>query len=269
MEIIVLIAIGLAAGMIAGLLGIGGGLIFTPVLFLLFLDAGVEQPVQWSVASGLLCTLVTAVSSTFRQIIQSNVYWKEGIGLGITGSLGITLGKQILTSSFYDREAFVIFFSAVLFYVAFMMFQRGRDRQKESEREFSPLGIKELLITGGFGGMIAALAGVGGGGVMVPVMNLYFKQPFLKTVSVSHLGMTVLVSTGVLQLALAENQSAGITDLTLGYVDAGAALPLVGGGLVGAYAGAWLTHKINRRYLQWGFTLLAIVMAARLIWSIL
>lgn len=268
MEFFVLLIIGLIAGLIAGLMGVGGGIIFTPVLFFLFEGAGVEQSVQWSVASGLFCTLIAAGSSTVRQYLQNNIFWAEGIKLGVLGALGITLGKLVLTSPYYSREEFVLFFSLILFYAAYMMFQRGKDASKESERSFSKLRLPQLLVTGGFGGFIASLAGVGGGGIMVPIMNLFYKQPFRKAVSVSQLGMVILILAGVIQLALSEVSSSGLTQFTLGFVDFGAAGPLAIGGLIGGFGGAYLNHKINRKYLQWGFAVLAVVMAGRLLTSV-
>lgn len=269
MELVILLLIGLAAGLIAGLMGVGGGIIFTPVLYFLFESAGVENSVQWSVSSGLFCTFIAASSSTVRQAVQHHLFPKEGIRLGLLGALGITLGKFVLTSPYYSREEFVIFFSLVLFYAAYMMFQRGKDKGKEIDREYHDMGIKEMAVTGGAGGFIASLAGVGGGGIMVPIMNLFYKQPFRKTVSVSQLGMTVMLAIGVTQLAMSANATTGITEYSLGYVDFGAAGPLSVGGLIGGFAGALLNHRIKRKYLQWGFALLCIVMATRLIWSIL
>ncbi|MEQ9309572.1 MAG: sulfite exporter TauE/SafE family protein [Balneolaceae bacterium] len=268
MELIFLLIIGLIAGTLAGLLGIGGGIIFTPVLFFLFEDAGVEQSVQWSVASGLFCTLLAAGSSTVRQYLQKNMFWREGITLGLLGAIGISIGKLVLTSQYYSREEFVIFFSLILFYAAYMMFKKGRDTRNDAEIAFSDLKFPEVLVTGGIGGFVASLAGVGGGGIMVPIMNLIYKQPFRKAVSVSQLGMTILITTGVAQLALSENSTLGITEFTMGYVDFGAALPLAVGGLFGGFGGAFLNQKINRSYLQWGFAILSVIMASRLLWGV-
>lgn len=268
MELFVLLLIGLAGGLVAGLMGVGGGIIFTPVLFFLFEEAGVEEPVLWSVASGLFCTLIAASTSTFRQYLQDNLFIKEGLKLGLLGVVGVFIGKQILTSDYYRREEFAIFFSLMLFYAAFMMFKRGKDPARESDRGFSELRWKELFVTGGVGGFVASLAGVGGGGIMVPLMNLFYKQPFKKAVSVSQLGMTILILSGIVQLTLIEASSTGLTELTAGYVDFGAALPLSIGGLVGSFAGVYLNHKTDRKHLQWGFAVLAFVMASRLLWSV-
>ncbi|MEX0719580.1 MAG: sulfite exporter TauE/SafE family protein [Balneolaceae bacterium] len=267
-ELFLLLLIGLVAGVIAGLLGIGGGIIFTPVLFFIFDGAGVENPVIWTIGSGLFCTFVTAFGSTVRQAVQENMFWSEGIKLGLMGAIGVFMGKLVVTSPYYSRTEFVIFFSLMLLYAGYMMFRRGKDVESEYDRVFKKMRLKQSFVTGGVGGFVAALAGVGGGGVMVPIMNLFFKQPFRKTVSVSQLAMTIMIFTGWFQLALMSNPVAGITDFTLGYVDFGTALPLSIGGLLGGFGGALLNHKIDRRVLQWGFAVLAGIMAGRLIWGI-
>ncbi len=264
-----LLLIGLIAGLVAGLMGVGGGIIFTPVLYFLFDEAGVDNPVLWTIGSGLFCTFIAASGGAIRQYIQNNFFAKEGILLGVLGMTGIYLGKLIVTSEYYQREQFVIFFSFMLLYAAFMLFKRGSDKQDEYEREFNPVGIKAAFVTGGIGGFIAALAGVGGGAIMVPILNLFFKQPFKKTVSVSQLGMVIMVCFGWVQLAWIASTGPGITEYTIGYVDFGASLPLSIGGLTGGFGGAFLNQKIRRELLQWGFAVLAVFMAGRLIWSIL
>src|SRR5690554_768580 len=102
--------------MIAGLMGVGGGIIFTPVLFFLFENAGVQDPVVWTIGSGLFCTFIAAFGSTIRQHLQKNMFWKEGIVLGIMGAIGIYLGKLIVVSKYYSETEFAIFFSLVLLY---------------------------------------------------------------------------------------------------------------------------------------------------------
>lgn len=263
-----LILIGLIAGIVAGLMGVGGGIIFTPVLFFLFDEAGVDDPVLWTIGSGLFCTFIAAIGGTIRQYMQHNFFLKEGILLGLLGTGGVFLGKLVITSQYYDRTQFAIFFSLMLFYAAYMLFKRGSDKSDEFKRDFKELGFKGALTAGGLGGFVAALAGVGGGGIMVPILNLFFKQPFKKTVSVSQLGMVIMVFSGWVQLALLIPEGVGITEISIGYVDFGAALPLSIGGLVGGFGGAYLNQKIRRDFLQWGFGVLAVVMASRLIWSV-
>lgn len=270
---ILLLILGLIAGLIAGLFGVGGGIIFTPVLFFLFEQAGIPNSVPWAVASGLMCTWITSLASVVRQYNQQHLFVKEGLLLGFFGALGISLGKWVLLSPYYSRTEFIIVFSSLLFYSAVLMFMRGRKTEIHTEataEERSPLfNPKQASVTGIIGGGIASLAGVGGGGTMVPIMNLFFKQHFRKAVSISHLGMLMMISVGVLQLMAEQPELNGsgqsLTQWTLGYVDLGAVNSMGWTALIGAYGGAWLNHKVPRHYLQLGFGLLALIMGTRLL----
>lgn len=270
---ILLLILGLIAGLIAGLFGVGGGIIFTPVLFFLFEQAGISNAVPWAVASGLMCTWITSLASVVRQYNQQHLFIKEGLLLGFFGALGISLGKWVLLSPYYSRTEFIIVFSSLLFYSAVLMFMRGRKKETHTEAAaegssplFSP---KQASVTGVIGGGIASLAGVGGGGTMVPIMNLFFKQHFRKAVSISHLGMFMMITVGVLQLMAEQPALNGsgqsLTQWTLGYVDLGAVNSMGWTALIGAYGGAWLNHKVPRHYLQLGFGLLALIMGTRLL----
>ena len=269
----ILLLLGLLAGLIAGLFGVGWGIIFTPVLFFLFEQAGIPNSVTWAVASGLMCTWITSLASVVRQYNQHHLFVKEGLLLGFFGALGISLGKWVLLSPYYSRTEFIVVFSSLLFYSAVLMFIRGRktDTHTDASAEassptFSP---KQATVTGLIGGGIASLAGVGGGGTMVPIMNLFYKQHFRKAVSISHLGMFSMITVGVLQLMAEHPALTGarqsLTQWTLGYVDLGAVNSMGWTALLGAYGGAWLNHKIPRHYLQLGFGLLALAMGTRLL----
>lgn len=267
--ILFLLAVGLAAGIIAGLLGLGGGIIFTPVMFILFSEAGVENPTLWTIGSGLLCSGIAAAGSVVRQKAQNNIFLKESLFVGILGTIGVFIGKLIITAPFYSRTVFVIVFTVLLVFASVMMFLKGRDKRNDEEIEYQPLGFIGSFATGGLGGLIASLAGVGGGAIMVPTMNLIYKQPFRKTVSISSFAIVIITFFGAFQLAIQPGAIQGLTEYTIGYVDYGASLPLIIGGIAGGFLGALLNHKIDRKILQWSFSALALFMAIRLILSII
>lgn len=266
LTIFVLLGLGVFAGILAGLFGLGGGILFTPILFVVFTDAGVENPVVFTIGSSLFCTFVAAVGSSVRQYRQHNFYWTEALKVGLLGAAGVTVGKFVVTSSYYNQEAFVIFFSLLLIYVSHLFFWRGRRNASESVAGTDkPVSMRQSVVAGGLGGFVAALAGIGGGGVMVPVLNLYYKQAFKKAVSISSMAIVFISLSGWMQLALAGTGLPGLTDHYIGFVDFGAALPLAVGGLAGGFLGALMNLKIDRSYLQYAFAVLAVVMAIKLL----
>ncbi len=261
---LILLLLGIVAGVIAGLFGLGGGILFTPILFIVFHDAGIEDPVVLTIGSSLFCTFIASAGSSLRQYRQHNFFWAEGARVGLLGAAGVTFGKWVVTSPYYSQTEFVIFFSLLLLYVSWMFFRRGRSDNADLSVSGRPVMWKESVFSGGLGGFVAALAGIGGGGVMVPILNLYYKQAFKKAVSISSLAIVFISLSGWLQLSLL-GESQTLTDYSLGYVDFGAALPLAAGGLAGGFAGALLNLKIKREYLQYAFAILAIGMAVKLL----
>lgn len=265
LSFLILLLLGVVAGLLAGLFGIGGGILFTPILFLLFNEAGIADPVLWTIGSSLFCTFIASTGSSIRQYRQGNFFWREGATVGLLGAVGVTLGKWVVTSGYYTEKEFVLFFSLLFLYVAFMFFKRGKMQDSEIEIERGMVGLKAAFLTGGAGGFVAALAGIGGGAVMVPILNLYYRQAIQKTVSVSSLAIVFISLSGVLQLALVEVPGNSLSGYAFGVVDIGTALPLAVGGLAGGFAGALINLKIKRRYLQFGFALLAMAMTIKLI----
>ena len=262
---IVLLALGILAGVIAGIFGLGGGILFTPILFVVFTDAGVENPVVLTIGSSLFCTFIASFGSSIRQYRQQNWYWSEGAKVGILGALGVTLGKFVVTSEYYSQQAFAIFFSVLLMYVSFLFFQRGKMKKAKVEISSKIVSLKQSIFSGGLAGFVAALAGIGGGGVIVPALNLYYKQAFKKAVSISSLAIVFISLSGWLQLAFTETEASALTQYYSGFVDFGAALPLAIGGLAGGFLGALINLKIDRQYLQYAFAVLAVGMAVKLL----
>ena len=97
-EILVLIGVGAIAGLIAGLLGVGGGTIIVPALIFLFefSDTNTNQIIQMSVATSMACIVITSISSTYAHHQKNGVMWKlvKSIGMGIP--LGALLGVVLV-----------------------------------------------------------------------------------------------------------------------------------------------------------------------------
>jgi uncharacterized membrane protein YfcA len=92
-HVAIAVAIGLAAGVMAGLFGVGGGILFVPVLTLAL---GLEQ--HHAQATSLLAILPTVAVGAWRQQRYGNVRWKPSLVLGIAGIAGILAGGFLAES---------------------------------------------------------------------------------------------------------------------------------------------------------------------------
>lgn len=265
MLFILLLIIGVVTGMLAGLFGVGGGILFTPVLFYLFGIAGVDDVVAWTIGTSLFCTFTAAVSSSIQQWKQKNSFLIEGLKVGLFGAIGVYFGKLVATSDFYTEQVFAILFSIMLLFVAVLFYNKGKNKLDQTI-ENSEVTAGRSMITGGGGGFVAAIAGVGGGIVIVPVLNLIYKIPLIKAVSVSSLAVVMISFSGWMQFALLSGPTGvAATNYTIGYVDFGSAFPLILGAFAGGFLGVRAGSLISRKALQVSYSALLIFVACAMI----
>lgn len=265
---ILLLILGVIAGIIAGFFGVGGGLLFSPILFFLFTSMEVSSPVSWTVGSSLFCTFVAATSSSIQQRSHRNSYWKEGILIGLFGSLGVYVGKLIVTSRFFTEDVFVSFFVILLLFVSILFYRRSKSNLTLQLKAENP-GLFKQFGAGAFGGLISSMAGVGGGVVLVPILNLWYRLSISKAISISSLAIVLISLSGWLQYSMLAGSPEGVTGFTLGYVDFGTSLPLVVGAFFGGFFGVKLNKKTTANRVQMGFSVLVIAIALSMIWNLL
>lgn len=255
MIILILLIVGILTGILAGMLGIGGGLIFTPVLYWIFIEAGMERPELWAIATSLFCTFMSSLGGSLRHHLRDSIFLREGLVAGAFGIVGTVVGKTISTSPYFTGPSFRILITLLLVYsIGQLVYKTFFSRQLgkpllDSDRAFR---TSELAVIGLAGGFIATLAGIGGGLLMVPIMHLAYKQSYRRTVSISELAIVVISAAGAIQL--------------WEYVDIGRALPLLAGAFVGAFMGVWLHDKTDMRVMKLMHAAL-MVMATWVMWG--
>lgn len=270
MEFIGFTLLGVLAGILAGLLGIGGGTIFTPVLLYVFSHGGLEQPVKWTIATSLFCSFNSALVSSLQQMHKYRLYVREALGLSLFGVSGTWLAQGIIHSGFYNKSAFALVFSLVLVYTAYRFLNNNViSIEKKRLHRHRALEPWDMAIVGVSSGLVSSLAGIGGGMVIVPAMTFIYHQHLRKVIATSSLVVVMVALAGWLQLALMNVREVGITAYTLGYVDFGTATPLVIGSFSGALIGVQLGHYVNKKNLQRLFGFISIALALKLWWDFL
>jgi uncharacterized membrane protein YfcA len=123
--------LGLVAGVLAGLFGVGGGILFVPALAL---GLGLGQ--LHAEATSLLAILPTVVAGAWRQHRYGNVRWRPGIVLGVAGIAGVEAGVWIARSLSDEtlRRLFGVLMIAVAAQVAWNTL-RSSQRPLEAEPE--------------------------------------------------------------------------------------------------------------------------------------
>lgn len=166
--IFICMLLGICAGFLAGLLGIGGGMIIVPALTWLLPLAGIEESLVMPMALGtsLSVIILTSLSSTRIHLKKGNIPWSI-VRLIVPGlMLGAALGGGI--SQYIPALILrILFVFMALFTAAKMWFLN-------SERCGRTLpGTPGLLLLGMLIGLLASLTGLGGGVIMVPMLLMF------------------------------------------------------------------------------------------------
>jgi len=269
LQAILLGVAGLGAGVIAGLVGVGGGVVFTPTLFaaygVLDVPPGVRTPL--TVGTGLFCTGLAAGTSAFHHARRGAVAGRMALGVGLASAVAVGLvSRYMVTQPWYDAALFQLLFAAVLLVVVARMVRNDPDASAPSVENVSAQR-GAWLGTGSAAGTVAAAVGVGGGVVLVPAYHRWMRLPMHRAVGTSSATIVLISALSTIAYVLLGTGVAGRPGLALGYVDVGTGLLLAGPAVLGAQGGAALAHRVETTALQWSFALLAVVVVGRLVWG--
>lgn len=269
-----LLLAGLVAGFIAGLVGVGGGIIFAPVLFFYFQAAGVSAAVltPLTLGSSLLCTLLVALASAYHQHRRGAVLPRLMVIVGLCSAVAVYLTTRFVTTQpWYTPAVFQILFSVVLLTVVARMLWKqpgaSSDAAGPAAADASQHTLAALFGTGTAAGAVSSAVGVGGGVVLVPAYNSFLQIPIHKAVGTSSATIVLISLAGVLTYGL-RGLAVDVPATALGYIDVRALL-LCLPALLTARWGVQAAHRFNVRALQAAFGLVAVLVAGRLLWTAL
>jgi len=255
-----LVAAGAAGGLLAGLLGVGGGIVIVPALDFALVAAGVPAAValHMAVATSMATIVPTALSSSRSHARRGAV----DLAIVRRWSVPIVIGALAgaLVASRLDGRALAIVFGVVAFASGLKMLL---PLDRVVLRQGVPGGAAGALIPAGIG-VVSSMMGIGGGTLSVPTMTL-FGEPVHKAVGTAALlGLWIAVPATIGYLLADPPATARLPPLTIGYVS------LPGLALIAPISwwiapwGARLAHSLDRRRLATAFGVFLLLVAVRM-----
>jgi uncharacterized membrane protein YfcA len=290
-SVFLLLGLGLGVGFLSGLFGVGGGFLLTPLLIMI----GIPPTV--AAASDSNQIVAASTSGTVAHSRRGNVDFKMGFYLLIGGVIGGTVGVQLIkflretgNADFVIKITYIVMLGIIGTYmfqeslrnlraprVRMNRFSKAKvsavEKKKGSilfrfyqslpfQTRFEKSGVTISIITpvflGILVGILAAIMGVGGGFIMVPVMVYMLRMP-----------MHVVVGTSLFQILIT---CINVTFMQAYYnqtVDIVLALMLLLGSTIGAQLGAKVSDRLNADQLKVILAVLVLLVMVQMIYSLL
>lgn len=240
------VGIGVAAGLLGGMFGVGGGLVIVPGLIALL---GMDRRIAHG--TSLAATLPIAVASLITYMWFGNVDWPVAGCLALGSIVGAIVGTSLLRV--IPRRPLTLAFVVIILAASVRLFLSDDVSGRSALTVLSALALVGI---GFVTGTVAGLLGVGGGVVMVPAMVVLFSmQPVLaKGTSVAVIVPTALMGT-------ARNTKHSNADLR-------SAILIGPAGVVSAAIGAVIADRISDTVSNVTFSVLLVVVAATQLWTL-
>ncbi len=285
-NIFIPVGLGLAVGLLSGLFGVGGGFLMTPLLIMF----GIPSTVAAATDSNQI--VAASTSGTYAHWKVGNVDFKMGFHLLIGGFIGGLLGVQAIkilkamgNADFVIKMTYVIMLGVVGSYMfveslnairksknksanvtaqpaqekdnAFTRFLKSLPLQTRYEKSGVTHSMLLPIIFGGFVGVLAALMGVGGGFLMVPVMVYILRMP-----------MHVVVGTSLFQILFNCIEVTFLQAYTNHNVDFILAVLLLLGSTVGAQIGTVFGRKLKGEQLKIILAAIVLIVTVKIVFDL-
>ncbi len=267
MDLVLLFSLGVIAGTIGSLVGLGGGIIIVPSLLYLqsldILNYSLEH--QDIVGISLMAIIFTALSSTISNYKNKRVDIKSGLIFFIGVGPAVILGS--IASEHIDERQFYILFGLLMLLTTYLLTIKDKIKPVNLKwnviRHYESNGIQYEygyniyfgIIISGVAGFLAGLFGIGGGSILVPMMIILFKFP-------------VHVATATSMFIILMSSSVGsVSHILLGNIIISYVIFIGIGAYIGGKIGPFISSKVSSSSLISILRVVIIIIAIQMIFK--
>ena len=258
--VMALIATGIFAGILAGLLGVGGGIVIVPVLFFLFQGFGVspESAMVIATATSLATIVPTSMSSIRSHSQKGNVDFDLLKRWAVFILMGVLLGSWLVTR--IDGSMLTVLFGVIAVLAALnMLFRTGKSALYQKLPGRVGQGIMGTSV-----GFFSSMVGIGGGTISVPLLTLY-NYPAHKAVGTAAAIGLIISLPGALTMLTLGTTPADAPVGTFGFVNVFGFLCIVPLTVLFAPVGASLAAKLDAGKLKKIFAVVLLITGLRML----
>ncbi len=268
-----MILVGILAGFIGTLFGLGGGVIMVPFLSIVF-----DFNIHTAITLSLICILCRSLFSNILFLRENKTNISLGLVLAITAIVGSFIGANVSLIT-YTIVIKILFACSVFILSLYMLritqptlstnknsffFHEYTEKQDTNQKnshnnsiQYVPIRIKTAVGIASTAGFLGGMLGLGGGSVLVPIMVFICKVPIKIAIATS----SFIISFSTVPALLVYTQSIQIDIVT--------AMLLITGGYIGTYIGKYTLSRIKNKQLSWLFILVNFIISATMVYSAL
>jgi len=257
--VVIMIFSAVPVGFMAGLFGIGGGLITVPVLFYIFNSIGLDQSFIMHLAVGTSFAIIipTSMSSIITHMKYKAVDFKVVKTFGIFVVLGVVLGTMFAANL---KTAGLILFFSIMTMIFSLFFLISNEKPNPIKKKIN-LFIK--FLSGFTSGFLSAPMGIGGGIINTPILRMFGYPINIAIGSSAALGFLISL-VGALGFIISGKYLNIQAPLSLGFVNIPAFLIFVPITTFMAKVGAKTVHKVNKQIIGKLFGIFLLIVSLRL-----
>ena len=203
---VLLLACGSLGGFLAGLLGVGGGMLFIPVIneYVSHYPLTSDEVVKYTLANSIALVFMSGVSGIFRQHKMGTWDLKQSLWIGIPGAMSsLLMSMAIEQGDWYSKPRFqTVFLGFLLLSIGNMIWGKSQSDQNDNDPATNSVPTYLPPLVGILAGCVVSLSGLGGGIIMVPLFRMLLKKPMHQATSLSLSIVPILSITSLLQYAI-------------------------------------------------------------------
>jgi uncharacterized membrane protein YfcA len=266
-DFIILFLLGSMGAFLSGFLGVGGGIVYIPILdyFLGKLGFSDDNLVKAILANSLFTIIFSGSVSSYKQYKLGNFYPREILYTAITGMVTAVLMTMLIKSgTWYSKSVFNYVFASMLLVIALRMFFAAVQNFNTSNT-IKPLGY---YVTGFFAGIITAMSGLGGGVIMTPAFTDVLKLDIRKASAISNGVIPFFaVAVGILNLTTPSTQT--VSNWQVGYIIFPVVFPMILSTFLFAPLGVVISQKSSQQLIRMVFATFVSIVFIKTLFAII